>query len=123
MSLQITGELHKVFPSEQKTDSFQAREFVIRTDGQYPQFVKFQLTQDRTGLIDLYREGQEITVHFDLRGRAWTNQKGKEVYFTTLNAWRLEGQAQAPASTPAPTPESEPAGVEASSEADDNLPF
>lgn len=125
MSLQITGELYKVFPAEQKTESFTSREFVIRTDGQYPQYVKFQLTQDRTGLIDLYREGQEITVHFDLRGRPWTNQEGKEVYFTILNAWRLEGQAQAPApaSTQAPAPEPAQAEVATDGEADDDLPF
>lgn len=123
MSLQVTGELYKVFPTEQKTESFQAREFVLLIPGNYPQYAKFQLTQDRTGLIDLYREGQEVTVHFDIRGREWTNQEGKEVYFTTLNAWRLEGQPQAPASTPAPAQEPAPVEVAAEGETDDDLPF
>lgn len=116
MSLQVTGELYKVFPTEQKTESFQAREFVVLVPGNYPQYAKFQLTQDRTGLIDLYREGQEVTVHFDLRGREW---EGK--YFTNLNAWRIEGEAQAPAQEPQAEPA--PAEVARESEADDDLPF
>ena len=123
MSLQVTGELYKVFPTEQKTELFQAREFVLLIPGNYPQYAKFQLVQHRTALIDLYLEGQEITVHFDLRGREWTNKEGKKVSFTTLNAWRLEGQAQAPASTPAPAQEPAPAEVAEATEADDDLPF
>jgi single-strand DNA-binding protein len=56
MALDITGKLHKVFDVEQKTDSFKAREFVIETPGEYPQFVKFQLTQDRCNSIDKFNE-------------------------------------------------------------------
>ena len=91
MSFEIEGLLHKKFDTEAKTESFQAREFVISTDGNYPQFVKFQLTQDRCQIIDNYNEGEKIKVHFDLRGREW---QGK--YFTNLNAWRVD-KAAAPA--------------------------
>ncbi len=88
MALDITGKLHKVFESEQKTESFKAREFVVETAGEYPQFVKFQLTQDRCAIIDNYKEGDDLKVHFDLRGREW---QGK--YFTNLNAWKVEGES------------------------------
>ena len=84
-SFEIQGKLHKVFPSENKSSSFQAREFVIEVEsGQYSQFVKFQLTQDRCDLIDSFTEGEDIQVSFDLRGREWDGK-----YFTNLNAWRL----------------------------------
>ena len=87
MALDITGRLHKVFDTEQKTESFKAREFVIETQGEYPQFVKFQLTQDRCDLIENYKEGDGLKVHFDVRGREW---QGK--YFTSLNAWKIEAE-------------------------------
>ena len=83
MALDITGRLHKVFDTEQKTESFKAREFVIETQGEYPQFVKFQLTQDRCDLIENYKEGDGLKVHVDLRGREWQVK-----YFTNLNAHR-----------------------------------
>ena len=86
MSFEIEGKVHKIFPTESKTESFQAREFVIETtSGTYVQYIKFQLTQDRCALMDNYNEGDMIKVHFDLRGREWN-----EKYFTNLNAWRIE---------------------------------
>lgn len=95
-SFEIEGKLHKKFDTESKTQTFQAREFVIEVqDGNYPQMVKFQLTQDRCALLDNFEEGQVIKVQFDLRGREW---QGK--YFTNLNAWRVEagsGTTDAPA--------------------------
>lgn len=85
MSYELKGKLHKVFPTESKTDTFQAREFVVETQENYPQLIKFQLTQDKCSLIDSYNEGEEINVHFDLRGREWN-----EKYFTNLQAWKLD---------------------------------
>lgn len=124
MSFEVAGKLHKKFDTENKTDTFQAREFVIVIEGNYPQFVKFQLTQDRCALVDNFEEGDMINVHFDLRGREWN-----EKYFTNLNAWRVERPAAAPSpevadAPPAsmdnsfPTSNDEPTGA-----ADDDLPF
>lgn len=94
MSFEVEGKLHKKFDTESKSEKFQARDFVIETEGQYPQYVKFQLVQDRCGAIDPMNEGEKIKVYFDLRGREW---QGK--YFTNLNAWRIE-KAEAAAPTP-----------------------
>ena len=97
MSFEVIGTLHKKYDTESKSATFQAREFVIEiADGNYPQFIKFQLVQDRCSLIDEYEEGKKIKVHFDLRGREWNGR-----YFTNLNAWRVEqseGQSAAPSS-------------------------
>lgn len=97
-SFEITGKLFKKFDTEQKTQSFSAREFVLETnDNNYMQLIKFQLTQDRCGLLDPFEEGQELKVHFDLRGREWNGK-----YFTNLNAWKLEaGQGQDTSGFPA----------------------
>ena len=86
MAFQVAGKLHKVFETEQKSEKFRAREFVIEiVDGNYPQMVKFQLTQDKCELIDEYNDGDEINVHFNLRGREWNDR-----FFTNLDAWRIE---------------------------------
>ncbi len=94
-SFQIKGRLHRKFDTESKTETFQAREFVIVINEQaYPQFIKFQLTQDRCGLIDPVNEGNEINVHFDLRGREWNGK-----FFTNLNAWKVEIPQELPNET------------------------
>ncbi|MEL6922480.1 MAG: DUF3127 domain-containing protein [Bacteroidota bacterium] len=125
MSFEVEGKLIKKFDTENKTETFQAREFVIEVEsGNYPQFVKFQLTQDRCALVDPYQEGQTIKVHFDLRGREWNGK-----YFTNLNAWRIEQPAAAAAPLPpaASTEESFsfPSAADAPTDFDgnDDLPF
>jgi single-strand DNA-binding protein len=86
MSFEIVGKLYKKFPTESRSQTFQTREFVLEImDGNYAQVIKFQLVQDRCQALDAYNEGEEIKVHFDLRGREW---QGK--YLTNLNCWRVE---------------------------------
>jgi hypothetical protein len=97
MAFEVEGKLHRLFPTEQKSASFQAREFVLEVpDGNYPQLIKFQAVQDRCAMLDNYNEGDRIKVSFDLRGREWNGK-----YLTNLNAWRIEmageaGSAAAP---------------------------
>jgi hypothetical protein len=118
-TFEIEGKLLRKYDTENKTQSFQAREFVLEIqDGNYPQYIKFQLTQDRCTLLDPCSEGEFIKVHFDLRGREW---QGK--YFTNLNAWRIEKASAATAPPPPandfdfPTAADEPAHV------NEDLPF
>ncbi|MDX1476606.1 MAG: DUF3127 domain-containing protein [Saprospiraceae bacterium] len=127
MSFEVEGKLHKVYETEQKTDSFKAREFVLQIEqGNYPQFIKFQLVQDRCDLIDHYKEGDQVKVYFDLRGREWN-----EKYFTNLSAWRIEALSGADTSVPDPFPNEDfgaPAqtadgGTEHKAEDFDDLPF
>lgn len=123
MPFEVEGVMHRVFDTEQKTASFQVREFVLEVpDGNYPQLIKFQLAQDRVNLLDTYAVGEKIKVHFDLRGREW---QGK--YFTTLNCWRLEkmGNEERAATPPPPASNPAPSFPSANDEppAMDDLPF
>ena len=98
MAFEVEGKLHRIFETEQKTATFQAREFVLEVpDGNYPQLVKFQTVQDRCNLLDNFNEGDMVKVSFDLRGREWNGK-----YLTNLNAWRVEAaNTQAASTTPA----------------------
>ena len=103
MAFELEGKLHKKFETESKTATFQAREFVIfLEDGNYPQYIKFQLTQDRCALIDNFNEGEILKITFDLRGREWNDK-----YFTNLNAWKVDKAATEATPPPdaAPFPE------------------
>ena len=128
MSYKAEGKIVKIFDAESKSASFTAREFVIEVaDGQYPQMVKFQLVQDKCGLVDGYNEGEEIEVDFDLRGRKWN-----EKYFTNLQAWKITragegggsqgGGASTSQSSSAPAPVAA-APSAAAADFDDDIPF
>ena len=88
--LKLEGKVIKILPTNQISDSFKKREFVIETEDQYPQKVKFELTQDACSKMDSYKEGDIITVHFNIRGREWMNKNNELVYFVSLNAWRID---------------------------------
>lgn len=85
MSYELEGTLLKKFDTQQVSNTFQKREFVVETQEQYPQQVKLELVQDKCSLLDSYNEGDQIKVHFGLSGREWNGK-----YFTNLKAWKLE---------------------------------
>ena len=124
MSLEVTGKLYRAFDTQQVSDSFKKRELVLLTDddGKYPQYVKFELTQDKCNDLDMFKEGQTITVSFNLRGREW---QGK--YFTNLQAWRIQDAstvtAPAPPQKTSGAPSFPTAPREEHPEEKDDLPF
>ena len=130
----LTGTLKVKFPEQNVSEKFKKRDFVITDNSsQYPQHVTFQLTQDRSNLIEPFQEGQEIKVFFNLRGREWQSPQGETKYFNTVEAWKIEyanAAASAPQSVPAQsyaTTQSAPKATETSfipaSTQDDDLPF
>ena len=124
MSLEVTGKLYRAFDTQQVSDSFKKRELVLLTDddGKYPQYVKFELTQDKCNDLDMFKEGQTITVSFNLRGREW---QGK--YFTNLQAWRIQDASTVTAPPPPQKTSGAPsfptAPREEHPEEKDDLPF
>ena len=120
MSFEVEGKLHKKFDKEQKSGTFQTREFVILDEStQYPQHIKFQLVQHRCGIIDNIEESTNVKVYFVLRGRG---RQGKD--FTNLQAWRVEaaGQESKPKAAPGDFPSTPPMTSDEGGSYDD-LPF
>ena len=89
--LTYTGIL-KVKNSEVKvSEKFKKREFVLTDNASsYPQTVLFQLTQDRCSLIENAKVGDEITVHFLLKGREWKNPQGEIKFFNSLDVFKID---------------------------------
>jgi hypothetical protein len=96
--MEVTGTLKVKFETQKVSDRFQKRDFVLITEANtpYPQYVSFQVTQDKCNLLDQFSEGEEIRVQFNLRGREWNGPQGVK-YFNTLDAWRIEKGGAAPA--------------------------
>jgi len=89
--MEIKGIIKNITDTVQISDRFRKREFVVEysNNPDYPQPLQFELVQDRCELLDSFQEGQEVEVHFDLRGREWTSPQGQVKYFNSLQAWKL----------------------------------
>jgi hypothetical protein len=94
MSYELTGKLVAKFDTMQRTETFKVREFAVeKTDDiggrTVSNYVKFQCVQDKTAIVDKVNIGDEIKVHFNIKGTKW-EKEGKTSYFTNLDAWRIE---------------------------------
>ena len=90
--MDVTGVIKKILATEKVSEKFKKREFILTDNSnvQYPQHIAFQLTQDKCSLLDKFSEGDEVKVHFNLRGREFTTKQGEVKYFNTIEAWRIE---------------------------------
>ena len=124
--MNIQGKLIEKFETQVVSDKFRKREFVIEyiENPQYPEYIKFELIQDKTSLLDAFNIGDQIDVSFNLKGRTWVNQQGVKQYFNSLQAWRLNGAnaGAAPQATQYQQAPSAPSFNTVATEGDD-LPF
>ena len=89
----FTGILSEKFDTIQR-GTFSTREFVVEKSVDFngksiTNYIKFQCVQERTNIIDNFAVGDEIKVHFNLRGNKWVKD-GRTSFFTNLDAWRIE---------------------------------
>jgi hypothetical protein len=107
--LKLHGKVKLINETQTFDSGFRKREFVITTEGEYPQDVKFECTQDKVELLDQINVGDELDVHFNIRGNEYNGR-----YFVNLQAWRLYN-GNASNSTDAQIPQTE--------EDESDLPF
>ena len=107
-------------------NGFRKREIVVTTEEQYPQNIMVEFVQDKTDLLNSYKEGQQVKISINLRGREWVNPQGETKYFNSIQGWRIEAvqgeAAGAGMPTVPPADAFEPAG-DLKEEDHDDLPF
>ncbi|MBK7383328.1 MAG: DUF3127 domain-containing protein [Flavobacteriales bacterium] len=125
----ITGTIKVVGQTVQVSEKFSKREIVItEQSGQYPQLIPIEFKQDKTGLLDGFNPGDEVSVMCYVGGREWTGKDGVTKYFLSLSGNRIERAGAAP-STPAPSGARQNAPTPSMADAppaageEDDLPF
>ncbi len=122
--MEIKGKVHEVGAVQQVSDSFKKRELIVEyaENPSYPEYIKFEALQDKTGLLDAIKPGDEVEVSFNLRGRPWTNKDGITSYFNSLVIWRITSLNQTAAAPSAPS-FAAPSDLNSAAGEDDDLPF
>ena len=90
--MEIRGTVIAIGETQQVTEKFKKRELIVEyaENPTYPEQVKFEANQAGCDKLDELRAGDDITVHFNLRGRAWKDKAGVNQYFNTLNVWKFD---------------------------------
>jgi single-strand DNA-binding protein len=86
MNFEMIGRIIQIDPTQTVGASgFKKREFIIETDEQYPQKLKFEMKQEKCGLLDNKKVGDMLKVSFNIRGSEWQNK-----FYVNLQAWRID---------------------------------
>lgn len=83
------GEVVFITPTTSVNDKFKKREVTLKSQDEYPQYVTFQLTQDKCDLANNLKTGEVVEVQYNLRGRRWEAQDGTIKYFNSIEAWTM----------------------------------
>lgn len=94
MSLEVTGKLLVKYDTQQVSERFKKREFVMELAEEingnvYTNYAKMQLVQNKCEILDRFKEGDLIKVSFNIKGNRW-EKDGKVNFITNLDAWRIE---------------------------------
>jgi len=121
--MKVIGKLLEIQETQQVSEAFKKRVFVLEhaENPQYPEYVSFELIQDRCDLLDGLQQGQNVEVSFNLKGRKWVSPEGVTKYFNALQAWRIE--AVSPETSQALNQETISANNRAATDEEDDLPF
>ena len=89
MSQNIKGTLEAIFEVQIFQSGFQKREFLIKTQEQFPQIIKLELTKDKCAILDAFKQGQQVSVDFFLRGSEFNGK-----HYVNLTAWRVSANSE-----------------------------
>ena len=89
MSQNIKGTLEAIFEVQIFQSGFQKREFLIKTQEQYPQIIKLESTKDKCAILDAFKQGQQVSVDFFFRGSEYNGK-----HYVNLTAWRVSANSE-----------------------------
>ena len=89
--MEIRAILIEISKEVNVSKTFRKREFIAAyaENPQYPEYLKFEMVQDKCDLLNDFEVGQEVNIYFNLKGRKWISPKGETLYFNTLQAWKI----------------------------------
>ena len=123
--MDLQGKILEIFETVQINDSFKKREFVVEyaDNPNYPELIKFELTQDRCDLLNDFKVNEEVEVWFNIKGRKWTDPQGEDKYFNSLQAWKIQPNQSSEISEDPSKDLKEPEWLSNNPDEEDDLPF
>lgn len=93
MSLELSGQIHKIEETQTFESGFQKRTLVIHNGEQYRPYIAIDFLKDRIDLLDKFKEGDAVSVSVNIG-----NDYYKDRLFNNISGWRIQ---YAEGSTPA----------------------
>lgn len=87
---QLQGRIYHIGKTEQVTPNFSKREFILTTDitTQYPQYITLACNNQKTSLLDNFKEGDMVIVEININGKLSNREENKA--FNNLVAYQIK---------------------------------
>lgn len=84
--LKLQGKILKIGELESFESGFRKVEFILKTEGEYSQEIKFESHKDKAeNFIKYNKEGDDVDVSFNIKGNEHNDK-----YYVNLVAWRTD---------------------------------
>lgn len=144
MANTITGRIHRITPEQTITgksgNTFTKRTLILDAarydthtgEKKYDNYPSFEFSGDGMKILDNFKEGDAVTVSYDINGREFEDPETHEIrYFNTIRGYKVERYGDVEAKTQqAPVPNTNnqqqtaaPATQEQGDEEKSDLPF
>jgi single-strand DNA-binding protein len=91
MKFELDGTLKECGPTQQITDKFKKREFVVEvSSGNYTEFIKCEATGDVTAKLDSAKIGNQVVAKCAMRGRYFNRKDGTTGHMNSVVAYNVE---------------------------------
>ena len=88
--MELKGKVLLINPTkEYGAKGFKKRELVIETFEDYPQSIQIEFIQDKCDVLNSYKEGDNVVIGINIRGRGWENPEGEMKYFNSIQGWKI----------------------------------
>ena len=84
-SYEMVGIIKVIMDEQTFPSGFSKREFVLTSEDEYPQDIKFTFTKERAKLLDVIKTGERVKVDFGIRGNEYNDR-----FYVDLNAFKIE---------------------------------
>lgn len=85
----IKGVVYKIMHTQQISEKFAKKEIVIKTDGEYPQFVPIQFINKNIDKLDNITTGSIVVISYNLKGNEY-----KEKFYVSIDGWKIQIENQ-----------------------------
>lgn len=89
-SMNISGKIKLIGETKVVGSGFRKRDLVVLTNEKYPQSVLVEFTQDNCDSLERFKQGDEVNVSINIKGREWTSPQGEVKYFNSIQGWKID---------------------------------
>lgn len=88
--MEVIGKVKRI--EETKTvgnNGYEIRDLILTTEEQYPQTLIIQFVQGKVVELDKFKEGDNVKISINLKGRE-IEKDSKKIVYNTIQGWKIE---------------------------------